>query len=372
MSNSIVGNNGTPTQCLSWYETEIDEDEYEDMEGELVDEENVFGRRAIVPKNSNSNTVTVFFYYYAPTSEWYWNYNYGLNYKPVIPVVFAADANWNLTQCLNSYFSETSFTGQANGWKALNVTLTRKLVEGERIVFGVYSDLIGYASTGEIEDADTTMAYFYWTRAKRRDYSSQISYISSPEFISQQRNIFNDYEICLYLQYENEPDGFFYTRSVIGNVSVTGSFYGRSLGVKRALTNSTFFSDSSFRSLRKIIMKSEDIVFLDTVQKLLLILRNCFSTSEVNEEINKQSIFKRLFESSVENEEAVLRYGESFRSFEDSVTIDEVPLASRIFYRAVETVLSFWDWLRGKIREANNVVTLYCPISDEITLDCKI
>lgn len=372
MSNSIVGNNAPPTECLSWYETEIDEDEYEDMEGELVDEENVFGRRGIVPKNSNSNTVTVFFYYYAPTSEWYWNYNYGLNYKPIIPVVFAADGNWNLTQCLNSYFAETSFTGQANGWKALNVTLTRKLVEGERIVFGVYSDLHGYASTGEIEDADTTMSYFYWTKAKRRDYASQISYISSPEFINQQRNIFNDYEICLYLQYENEPDGFFYTRSVIGNVSVAGSFSARSLGVKRTLTNSAFFSDSSFRSLRKIIMKSENIVFWDTVQKLLLILRNCFSTGEINEEINKQSVFKRLFESSVENEEAVLRYGESFRSFEDSVTIDEVPLASRIFYRAVETVMSFWDWLRGKIREANNVVTLYCPISDEITLDCKI
>ena len=197
MSNSIVGNNGTPTDCLSWFETEIDEDEYEDMEGELVDEENVFGRRGIVPKNSNSTTVTVFYYYYAPTSEWYWDYSYGVNYKPVIPVVFAADANWNLTQCLNASFSETSFTGQANGWKALNVTLTRKLVEGERIVFGVYSDLIGYVSTGEIEDADTTMAYFYWTRAKRRDYASAISYVSSPEFISQQRNIFNDYEICI-------------------------------------------------------------------------------------------------------------------------------------------------------------------------------
>ena len=34
--------------------------------------------------------------------------------------------------------------------------------------------------------------------------------------------------------------------------------------------------------------------------------------------------------------------------------------------------MSFWDWLRGKIREANNVLTLYCPIADEITLDCKI
>ena len=31
-----------------------------------------------------------------------------------------------------------------------------------------------------------------------------------------------------------------------------------------------------------------------------------------------------------------------------------------------------FSMLRGKIREANNVVTLYCPIADKITLDCKI
>ena len=372
MSNSIVGNNGTPTQCLSWYETEIDEDEYEDMEGELVDEENVFGRRGIVPKNSNSNTVTVFFYYYAPTSEWYWNYNYGLNYKPVIPVVFAADANWNLTQCLNSYFTETSFTGQANGWKALNVTLTRKLVEGERIVFGVYSDLHGYASTGEIEDADITMSYFYWTKAKRRDYASQISYISSPEFINQQRNIFNDYEICLYLQYENEPDGFFYTRSVIGNAGLSASFTGRQLGAYRAVLNVAAFSDSSGRNLCKRFLKSENLGVSDSAQKLLFLIRSIFISFGSSDGLLRKTDFRKSVLSSVENEEKVLRLGESFRRFEDVTEIEARPFASRIFYRAVETVMNLWDWLRGKIREANNVVTFFCPITTEITLRCKI
>ena len=372
MSNSIVGNNATPTECLSWYETEIDEDEYEDMEGELVDEENVFGRRGIVPKNSNSNTVTVFFYYYAPTSEWYWNYSYGVNYKPVIPVVFAADANWNLTQCLNSYFTETSFTGQANGWKALNVTLTRKLVEGERIVFGVYSDLIGYASTGEIEDADTTMSYFYWTKAKRRDYASQISYISSPEFINQQRNIFNDYEICLYLQYENEPDGFFYTRSVVGNVGAAGSFAGRSLRAYRGKTDAAVFIDISERILCKRILKSETVSFADTAQKLLFLLRSVFSLSAATDTLLRRSDFQKSIFSSIENVEEVKRLGESYRSFADAAEIQARPFASRIFYRAVETVMNIWDWLRGKIREANNVVTLYCPVWMEVELECRI
>lgn len=63
MSNSIVGNNANPTECYTWYETEVGDDEYEDLEGELVDEENVFGHRAIVPKNSNSTSVTIFYYF---------------------------------------------------------------------------------------------------------------------------------------------------------------------------------------------------------------------------------------------------------------------------------------------------------------------
>ena len=80
----------------------------------------------------------------------------------------------------------------------------------------------------------------------------------------------------------------------------------------------------------------------------------------------------KVIENTFENEESLSRLGENFRSFEDELSVDALPFASRLFYRAVESFMSFWDWLRGKIREANNVLTLYCPIADEITLDCKI
>ena len=372
MSNSIVGNTGTPQEILSWYEVEVDDDVYEEMEGELIDEESIFALRGIIPKNSNSTTVTIYFYYYAPTSSWYWDYYYGDPYKPLVPVVFAADSNWQLTQCLNASFAEVSFTGQANGWKALNVTLTRKLVQGEKIVFGVYTDLHGYTGTGEVEDPDTTMSYFYWSRAKRRDYASAIAYISSPDYISQQRNIFNDFEICMYLQYENEPDGFLYTRSVLGNVGAAGVFTGRSLGVKRNMVNTAALSDSSLRRLGKVILKTGTAGLSDSVQKLLMILRSCLSSSGASDSLERKAVYKRTFDIFVENEESVNRLGESFRSFEDEVSIDELPFASRLFFRAVETVVSFWDWLRGKIREANNVVTLFCPIATEIELECRI
>lgn len=433
MSNSIVGNNRTPDFFLAWYEVCIDEDEdeYADIEGETVDEEDIFGRRAIVPKNSNSNTVTIVFYYYAPTSEWYWDYNYGIDYKPVVPVVFAADSNWQLTQCLNASFYETSFVGQANGWKSLNVTLTRKLVKDERIVFGVYSDLHGYASNGEVEDPYTTMSYFYWTRAHRRDYTSQIAYVSSPEFISQQRNISNDYEISLYLQYENEIESVAYTRTVLGNVraatantrklvwkrsipclwnlssrlsrktvwkrnsssdGVLSAEAFRSNHMFRSASDSKSFSDSSdkrifffrshedqegitarsFRSNRMKIEKYDDFSFSDSLQQLLLIIRSVFSGAGALDSSSHVADYKRLPESVVDDEELIIRSGDNFRNFTDEIEFEALPFASRLFFRTVQTVMNFWDWLRGKIREANNVVSLFCPIADEITLECKI
>ena len=431
MSNSIVGNNANPTECYTWYEVEVDDDEYEEMEGELVDEENIFARRAVVPKNSNSTTVTIYYYYLAPTSSWYWDYNYGDPYRPVIPVVFAADSNWQLTQCLNTSFVETSLTGMSNGWKPFTITLTRKFVEGERIVFGLYSDILGYTSTGEIENSETTMSYFYWTRARRRDYASQISYISSPEFISQQRNIFNDYEICLYLEYENEPDSFAYTRTVLGDAGVAdvlsrkvvwkrtckpvgavASLLSRKSAYKKALTVSGLLSSSDSRSLHNArtadssygvttsnsrvlrnfrvienqsemeslvrrsaflkISKSDEFGFLDSVQKLLLIIRGCFSDSGCSDSATRKADYKKTITIFVENEEVISRWGENFRGFEDEVSVKALPFASRLFFRAVESVMSFWDWLRGKIREANNVVTLYCPITFEIKLESKI
>ena len=433
MSYSIVGNNRTPDFFLAWYEVCIDEDEdeYADIEGETVDEEDIFGRRAIVPKNSNSNTVTIVFYYYAPTSEWYWDYNYGIDYKPVVPVVFAADSNWQLTQCLNASFYETSFVGQANGWKSLNLTLTRKLVKDERIVFGVYSDLHGYASNGEVEDPYTTMSYFYWTRAHRRDYASQIAYVSSPEFISQQRNISNDYEISLYLQYENEIESVAYTRTVLGNVgaatanirklvwkrnipsvgnlssrltrksdwkrntSSDGALYARAFRSNhlfRGASDSNLFSDSTdkrifffrshdeqkeitarnYRANRMKIENADGVSFGDSLQQLLLIIRSMFSGASIWDSSSHVADYKRLPKSVVDDEELVIRSGDNFRSFTNEVDFEALPFASRLFFRTVQTVMNFWDWLRGKIREANNVVTLFCPIADEIKLECKI
>ena len=131
-------------------------------------------------------------------------------------------------------------------------------------------------------------------------------------------------------------------------------------------------NDSSYRRLSKIISKAESLGASDIASKLLLLIRGCFSNSLMTDSAERKACYYKVIENTFENEESLNRLGESFRSFEDELSVDALPFASRLFYRAVESFMSFWDWLRGKIREANNVLTLYCPIADEIILDCKI
>ena len=71
-------------------------------------------------------------------------------------------------------------------------------------------------------------------------------------------------------------------------------------------------------------------------------------------------------------ETEVLRKQVLFRSAESQSDFTARPFASRLFFRTVQTVMSMWDWIRGKIREANNVVTFFCPIHLEIEMECRI
>ena len=430
MSNSIVGHNEEPVVLTTEWEVEVDDDEYENMEGEIIDEQDIFGYRAVCPKNSASTSVSIFFYYYPPTSEWYWDYAYGLDYTPVIPVVFACDTNWRLTECLNASFAETNLTGHAEGWVQLNVTLSRKLNKNERIVFGVYSDILGYVGD-YIEDSETTMCYLYWSRAYRRDYNSQIAYVSSAEWLQKHQCIFSDYEMCIYLQYENEIESVAYTRTVLGNVSAAtantrkliwkrtlrpGGNLSSSLNRKtvwkrssssngsisagafrsnhlfRASSDSKSFSDSSdkrifffrhhedqdeitarsSRSNRMNVEYSDGFSFSDSLQQLLLIIRSVFSSGDALDSSSHIADYKRLPESVVVDEELIIRSGDNFRSFTDEIDFEALPFASRLFFRTVQTVMGIWDWLRGKIREANNMKSFYCPIWTEIEMECRI
>ena len=88
--------------------------------------------------------------------------------------------------------------------------------------------------------------------------------------------------------------------------------------------------------------------------------------------IRKILSWKRLLQLEPEIETEVIRKQVVFRNNLDEVQLAALPFASRLFFRAVQTVMGLWDWIRGKIREANNVVTLFCPIATEIELECRI
>ncbi len=104
------------------------------------------------------------------------------------------------------------------------------------------------------------------------------------------------------------------------------------------------------------------------MQKLLLLIRSCLSGFYSSDSTSHIANYKKEIETTAGNYERLIRFGENKRSFEDEAEIVARPFASRIFFRTVETVMSFWDWLRGKIREANYVVTLYTPVVLEISL----
>ncbi|WP_222864157.1 hypothetical protein [Treponema sp. Marseille-Q3903] len=233
------------------------------------------------------------------------------------------------------------------------------------------------------------------------------------------------------MQYENEIESVAYTRTVLGNVRVaTGNsrklvwkrtmltsgnltaLYTRKSNWKRntasngLITSAGFSSNHIFRTAsdsknfsddfdkrsfffrrhedqegitarnsRSNRMKkeySDGCSFSDSLQQLLLIIRSVFSNGDALDSSSHVADYKRLPESVVDDKELIIRSGDNFRSFIDEVDFEALPFASRLFFRTVQTVISVWDWLRGKIREANNVVTLFCPIADEITLECRI
>lgn len=429
MANSILGNNGLAMYWTTQYEVEDDEGETYETEGEMIDEMDVFGYRAITPKASQTTSVKIFFYYRRPTSDWYWNQAYGMDFYPMIPLVFSCDANWKLTQLLNANTYQVSFEGRSNGWIEMNVTLHRKLVKGERIFFGVYSEILG--PVGTHENDPTGMCYLYFSSERRNNYANDIAYVTSSNWLNK-ANSFDWYnDMCCYLQYENEIESVAYTRTVLGNVAAAtsntrksvwkrtltldgnitsalsrkadwkrnnssngsyvsslishnrltrGSVSGfavtddtsKKLFFFRSLENTSLLNARNNRALGMKIEKSDGFNFTDSLQHLLLIFRSVFSSGGLSENLTNKTDYKRMPESLVDDEETVTRWGESFRGFSDEIEIQALSFASRIFFRTVQTVMSFWDWLRGKIREANNVVTFFCPVDLEINFRCKI
>ena len=335
MGTCILGNNKNPAlPCYApdWYaywEEDDDGNEYKvECDCEVFIEHSCLGFFDTVAKNSKTTSVSFNFYYLAPTSPG-WEDSYDIEYSTYIPVVFSCDQNGKLLELLNQTYPYVAVEGTANGWKRTEFTLKRKLKKGESIYYGFYSAYCGIAFSqykgtsrkiGEVFPSNHS-----WT------FETNVNELTNPNFIGTQKWYLTKIDACFYLEYEFELEKFDYKVTA-------GSSANTKDALKRVLGNKRF----------------------------------CQSETNTTDIHNRICHYKRLNNSNFGLLENVKRSWESYRNNIESISFIALPFASRIFYRTVKTIMSFWDWLRGKIREANNVVTFYCPITLEIEMECRI
>lgn len=152
----------------------------------------------------------------------------------------------------------------------------------------------------------------------------------------------------------------------------TSSFIRKLEYIRDNLSENLIPISSILRSHHLKTEASSILVFDDEHESRMFYNRLADSENLITDVSGRKVDWKRLMEITPDIETEVIRKQVLFRSAESESDSTAIPFASRLFFRTVQTVMSFWEWLRGKIREANNVVTFFCPIHLEIEMECKI
>lgn len=414
MAKTVAGNNKTPTNWQTTQYIEIEDDDGEcyevQVQAESIDEETINGYKFITPKASDSTTVKLGYYYNKPTSEWYWEYSYGDPPGPLYPLVFSCNSSWTPVECLNSSISTIELDTKASGWITSNVTLKRKLQKNERIFFGFY----GYIMPLVWSNDTVTLGSVFYVNPKKTYYTYKNNL---PDFFTTS-DFFNNINCkdfntnySIYMEYENEVESVSYTRTVTAkSIPVTevirkgnfmrkeNSYFRNSeLVLRFRKVSCNLFSEikvyssvSKLRFLYRLINENEN--FIDDVKRCLKINTLIIDKKEFSDELIRNLIigrcitagilptdflertadYKRTNKTTPEINTLTERKTQTYRSNVDSVLFSVFVIPSRIFYRTVQTIVSFWDWIRGKIRETNNIVSFFCPVDLEIKLECKV
>ena len=152
----------------------------------------------------------------------------------------------------------------------------------------------------------------------------------------------------------------------------TSSFVRRLWFIRNKLTE--FLQPVSLLS-RKNHLKTDafsSLLFDDEHNSRMFFYRPGVSENQVTDGTDRKVDWKRRLEFSTDVETEAVREQVLFRFEKSEIAFATRAFASRLFFRTVQSIVSFWDWLRGKIREANNVVTFFCPINLEINFECRI
>ncbi len=155
-------------------------------------------------------------------------------------------------------------------------------------------------------------------------------------------------------------------------VKSTSSFLRKLWYIRNILTENPHPVSSLLRSHHLKTEASSSLVFDDEHNSRMFFKRLGLSEYQITESSERKIVWKRLMKITPDVESEVIRRQVLFRSMISESDFAARPFASRLFFRTVQSVASFWDWLRGKIREANNVASFYCPIWTEIEWECRI
>ena len=401
----------------------------DNAEVELYEEDRIFVYQfnpSYDQRDDGVLAIEFYYYYRKPTTNEFWTYCYDADYYYIFPFLAWYDdtsADGGKWGGLITYDSEKiSLVGRDTGW--IHVTLhVDEYIWGRftnngrtydnTIYIGIYSPIPVFVWDVSPSGLNVTPYEILWDF---EEYEDEPIYDlitgGSLEDCYWKRKLIQDYP-TFYITYRDvTPESFAYSVNEAAVMNVTSGitkkanfkkllteikqacgvpnrklYVMRNAGLDSVGIRDSFFFQQIFKRLfsdkqnviseieRKHDLKKSLSSILNGVserEKRILFFRNTEAESISLAETSKRADFLRLLEPEPNIESDVIRKQVLFRSAESESEFTARPFASRLFFRTVQTVMSFWDWLRGKIREANNVVTFFCPIDLEIEMECRI
>lgn len=380
MSNSVIGNSKIGEYCEDTYDgVEIQDEETDEvyevtMTGDYVTEWTTVGYQFTCPANSNGTKATLTFYYRRPQSEYYWDVNYGCDNEPIYPILSTVNSTTGaLETVLNTTCTPIVLAGKEDGWYSVDVSLKRKLVKGEKLFFGFFSALFCPVWSDSYKTVEAPYCCELYINYRQYDnHKDDISgYILSGGFSADAKQCAAKGDYSLYLSYENEPESVAYEISLVGAVPISAKTFRKEvfkrIGLSKVLSVASWKKKICFYRVNKINAKvqsknSKKEVFKRSGNGKILPV----------DFWKKKICFNRVNKNEVDFQGETKKSIKTFTRLVDDISVSALHFVASFFCRVCKTVFSLWDYIKGKIRECNNIVTLYCPIDLEIEIETHI
>ncbi|MBS7266852.1 MAG: hypothetical protein SPK18_04945 [Treponema sp.] len=402
----------------------------DNLEVELYEQDGIFTYQfnpTYDQRDDGVLAVEFYYYYRKPTTQAFWDYCYYADDFYIYPFLAWYDdtssdgGKWGGIISLDS--QKISLVGRESGW--IHVTLhVEEYIWGRftsngknfdnTLYIGIYSPLLVLCWDNSVSGSDTIIPYeLNWDFEEYEDWSvyelMTQGYLEDCYYYRRQINVYPTF----YITYRDvTPESFAYSVNETSVMNVTSGITKKGIykkllqDIKAAVGTSerkllvkrnggidaVSFTDlfSRRQDYKRLFEEAENLSSLcnrkhglckeladsviddDVTDKYLLLMRSAESENLISDSTSKKAQWYRQLEIDPGIESVVERQQILFRALENQIDVSALPFASRLFFRTVQTVMSFWDLLRGKIQEANNVASFYCPIWTEIEMECRI